>query len=840
MRTYNNLHMPDFSELTSQLAVLDDDSCANFPDDLSAKCDERVECVKCAACVGSLTHQQPSRPGTDTDDCDGESDMNDLARSVPQQDGLSTDYPPPRSVTQEKEFYWDEDDDLINNFRALARRLAACEDLYRRPGYADGLLMATGRQNVETRVIDCGRLLAPVIVDRLRVRFVQGGQVRGHCIPTSYLNTMLASEGFLQQFAPLDGVVFAPHYLPDFVQMRPGYNDGGRGQRFLYAGQEIPVENGLDAINAFLDVMAFETNADRTNAVALALTVQLRNYWAGAKPVGVVTSVKSHGGKDTIVAFAAGSTPKVSVDYQSTDWAFRNGLVATLTSRPDAGVVNVENARLDRSDRFIASATLERFLTDPAPTIHSSKARDALKIHNHMVFTITTNFGTVSEDLMNRALPIHLNPVGNITDRASPIGNPKLEYLPAQCERIEAELRGMIEQWKKAGRPLDEAVKHPFIEWARTIGGILQVSGFKDFLGNYSHRKTTDDPLRRALGLLGAASPDLWLRSAKWAQVAVDVGVERIVIPQHDRDSDRGRERGIGVVLSAHQGETFSVEMEDERLVLRLERARRRFDGAGQPPTTRYRFVVLGREGLPADPGDGPEPEDVQKPAGAFDASDGRFTEAPSYDGLKCHNLDDNHRFFTGRLPNELVLTPAQFEELWRLHPAEYHEIMIHGGLKKTPRWQQAFVEDYHYTGRVNEALPLPPLLLPIWEWARATIDGRLQGTLLNWYDGKLGHYIGAHRDSTTNMIEGAPIVTISLGEERVFRLRLWKGKGYRDFLATNGTVFVLPFAANLQWTHEVPHAVGHTGRRISVTLRAFDERAAGASLGSERKAVSV
>ena len=36
----------------------------------------------------------------------------------------------------------------------------------------------------------------------------------------------------------------------------------------------------------------------------------------------------------------------------------------------------------------------------------------------------------------------------------------------------------------------------------------------------------------------------------------------------------------------------------------------------------------------------------------------------------------------------------------------------------------------------------------------------------------RLDHYIGAHRDSTASMIEGVPIVTVSLGEERAFRLR--------------------------------------------------------------------
>jgi hypothetical protein len=487
----------------------------------------------------------------------------------------------------------------IENYRALGRRLAAAGDLYRRPGYACGLLLAADRPNIEPVVVDNARLLSAIIVDRVRTRVVKNGSSKGTTIPAGHLSTMLASEVFLQQFRPVDDVVRVAHYLPDYSLLAPGYNDGGPGQRFLYVGPEPRIERSLEAIKAFLDVMAFATQADRTNAVALALTVMLRNFWPGAKPVGIVTSSKSHAGKDTIIDFAAGSTPKVSVDYQTTDWALRQGLVAALKACPNAGVLNVENVRLGHRERFIASATLERFLTDRAPVLHSSKAREALKIANHLVVTISTNFGLVSEDLLNRGLPIHLAPTGDVADRQSAIGNPKLIYLPQNRERIESELRGMIETWREAGQPLDSNVKHPFTEWARTIGGILQSNGFNHFLSNYSLRRTVADPLRRALGLLGAARPDAWLRADDWARLAIKVGVVHAVIPTADRDTDRGRERGIGVVLSVHQDETFDVATDDETLTLRLEKARRRFEGG--EPSTRYRFTCLSRKSVPED-----------------------------------------------------------------------------------------------------------------------------------------------------------------------------------------------------------------------------------------------
>ncbi len=195
-----------------------------------------------------------------------------------------------------------------------------------------------------------------------------------------------------------------------------------------------------------------------------------------------------------------------------------------------------------------------------------------------------------------------------------------------------------------------------------------------------------------------------------------------------------------------------------------------------------------------------------------------------------CCRLDDVSDFRIGRLPERLQAT-VDFEIIWQLHPNHFHEIKMHGRLVKTPRWQQAYGVDYQYSGQVNRGESIPLLLNAFLAWSQETIDRRLNGLLLNWYDGTLGHYIGRHRDSTKNLIPGAPIVTISLGDERTFRLRPWpaKLKGLPiDFPARHGTVFVMPWDTNLRFTHEVPASARHTGRRISITLRAFaDEFAA-------------
>lgn len=192
-------------------------------------------------------------------------------------------------------------------------------------------------------------------------------------------------------------------------------------------------------------------------------------------------------------------------------------------------------------------------------------------------------------------------------------------------------------------------------------------------------------------------------------------------------------------------------------------------------------------------------------------------------DGFIDQALGGGHSVLRGRLPAALLPDHAAFEALWSLHPSDYHEIQMHGRPVATPRWQQAYGADYHYTGRVNHALPATVEMRPYLAWAQGRVDPRLNGLLFNWYDAEHAHYIGKHRDSIRGMIEGAPIVTMTLGAARIFRLRPWKGAGFVDLVADHGAVIIIPYATNLAWTHEVPHRASDRGRRISITLRAFE-----------------
>jgi hypothetical protein len=485
------------------------------------------------------------------------------------------------------------------NYRRLGKHMARRNpSLFRNRTEGHGLIQVAA--NGTCRLLTKASQLAPVIVDTLTMKVMKEGKVVSELPTAAHLCAMLHAEAFLRQFRPVDQVARTPLYLADFSILHPGYHDGGEGQRLLYVGPEPRIAETTETTSRFLDVMDFATNADRTNTVAAALTVLLRQHWPGEKPVVLVSATKSHAGKGTITEFIRGVVAKADVLYESIDWPMQSQLQRQISHDSEIGVICLDNVRLDSAGgraRYIRSGFIESFVTSPEVTLASPGAGEPARLKNCFVVTVNTNDGSLSPDLMNRALSIHLAPKGDVQDRRTPIGNPKLEFLPQNQERIEAELRGMIERWKNAGRPLDETAKHPMTPWARIIGGILKVNGYSDFLGNYHTRMVADDPLREALGILAAAKPGKELRPSEWAKVAVEQGLAKTLILNHERDTEKGRERAIGVLLSRHLEETFEAKTETMRLRLRLDGGFRRWV-KGQNPQMRYVFKVMEEESL--------------------------------------------------------------------------------------------------------------------------------------------------------------------------------------------------------------------------------------------------
>jgi hypothetical protein len=280
---------------------------------------------------------------------------------------------PLRPQGKAKVFTWVMEKGAAANYRSLGKLLAASGDLFR---HQDGHALVQVLPNCKTRLISKGSQLAPVIVDRLKMIVTKGGKVTSELPAANHLNAMLRSEKFLRRFRSVDEVTTHPLYRDDFTLARPGYNDGGPGQRILYLGHEPEIAGSTATIDRFLAEMKFASNADLTNTVAAALTVLLRRKWPGQKPVVLVTSTKSHSGKGTITDFFRGSVPKADVLYEALDWPMQSQFQRQVQANPEVGVVVFDNVRSDSSGRasFIRSGFIESFVTSADVTLASPGA----------------------------------------------------------------------------------------------------------------------------------------------------------------------------------------------------------------------------------------------------------------------------------------------------------------------------------------------------------------------------------------------------------------------------------------------------------------------------------
>lgn len=485
------------------------------------------------------------------------------------------------------------------NFEKLGKLLSSLSlELYK---HREGGLVRGYRRNA-IRIMTA-KHLTPLLVDTVRMSVIKAGKYKSEHPSDGILNTMLASHAFLDRFDEASYISSTPVVLDDGTFAAPGWNNGG----VLYLGSQIKPEP-LNSIPQFLDVMDFDGEASRTNAVAALLTIPFRTQFPGGKPLVLVSATKSHSGKGTLIEFVKGRCPKAEILYESIDWPMQRQLHEQLLKTPEIGVLSFDNVRTDSSGKgkIIRSAFLEGFVTSSEVVLSSATSRNQpVRTNNTFVVMLNTNEGNLSPDLLNRSLPIRLTPTGDLQERVARTkaklgGDIKHEWIPGNRERVEAETLGMIDRWFKEGKPLDQDVRHPMGPWAATIGGILKVNGFNGFLANYGSTRATADPVREALAILAFNAGTEPLRARKLAHVAIREGLHKTLMPGVDHSNDSACERAMGVSVSPYIGETVSVSTPTHKVTYRLVKQQGRFGGSY--PHFRYSFVEQGRAVLTEEP----------------------------------------------------------------------------------------------------------------------------------------------------------------------------------------------------------------------------------------------
>jgi hypothetical protein len=339
----------------------------------------------------------------------------------------------------------------------------------------------------------------------------------------------------------------------------PGYNsDTG----VYYAGPPIKPVDSTRRIDELLSGFCWETEADRTNYIAMMLTTVLINKFTGhgAKPSALITANQPQLGKSklaSILSLLREGRKVRTMSYTPDDDLFENRLGAMV--KRGATTIVVDNAR---STREIASATLERSITDEVLCYRLLGKSELIEAPNRHLFVITANSPEISQDLIKRSVPVRLYLEGD--DKRDFKFDPTQYAQDCRTELL-AELLGMVERWLAASSPLGK-YRHALNSsgWANIIGGILDVNQKTGFLASNSEVEDgSNSELKEFADLVVAIfhHQKFYFSASEMAEVAMQNKLLTFRIdPEHTGRAGRRQAVRMGIVASKYLGKKFFVK----------------------------------------------------------------------------------------------------------------------------------------------------------------------------------------------------------------------------------------------------------------------------------------
>lgn len=152
----------------------------------------------------------------------------------------------------------------------------------------------------------------------------------------------------------------------------------------------------------------------------------------------------------------------------------------------------------------------------------------------------------------------------------------------------------------------------------------------------------------------------------------------------------------------------------------------------------------------------------------------------------------------------------------------ERESITIYGRQVAVPRLVAWYGEPdaiYRYSGVTHTPQPWTPMLKDLRTRLEQFTHRPFNSVLANLYrDGN--DSMGWHADKEQELGDEPYIASLSLGEERLFRLRHNKSKKSINLTLGSGSLFVMGGALQHHWRHTLPKTMQLKGPRINLTFR--------------------
>lgn len=337
--------------------------------------------------------------------------------------------------------------------------------------------------------IDSPAHLAAILGYRAEFAIVERTGPQNCPLPTRFGSMWLKSRSVVERAPRISLFSRNPVFSKDDRLIPPGYDSE---TQIYYAGPAIEPHAGTVRLDELLRDFCFRDPADRTNYLGILLTVLLMPRFIGAKPGVIFNGNQPALGKTLlaqIIAILRDGAPVETATYNKNDEEFEKRIGSLV--RNGLTTIIIDNAKAKQID----SPCLERCLTDHVLSFRLLGSSSSIAVENSHIIAITANVTGAARDIVTRTVPINLVHEGNPVNRRFTIQDPEGFAVEHRLELL-AELAGMIERWKEAGRPHAPA-RSRFDKrgWSTQVGGILQVAGEPDFLANLDQAAKEFDPI---------------------------------------------------------------------------------------------------------------------------------------------------------------------------------------------------------------------------------------------------------------------------------------------------------------------------------------------------------
>ena len=198
------------------------------------------------------------------------------------------------------------------------------------------------------------------------------------------------------------------------------------------------------------------------------------------------------------------------------------------------------------------------------------------------------------------------------------------------------------------------------------------------------------------------------------------------------------------------------------------------------------------------------------------------FERDPSHVAHNLLNKDGVVHYYPSVMNAEessAVFTALMGSLNWRVD-----QLYMFGKLITTKR-KVAWVGDegcsYTYSGVKKEPQPWTPELLRIKSKVEEISQWKFNSCLLNLYhDGSEG--MGWHSDDEPELVQAAPIASLSLGAARKFSFKHKTDKTNTSLILENGSLLLMQAPTQIFWNHSLVKTTRPTGPRINLTFRAI------------------